>query len=201
MSLRYTNELLILELNDERGSSCCATIGLEFPLEKANTIQANRQEEILRKLGSTIYRANNVTTLGEYFIPSSILTDLRRKAIELLDETHKMNYSFDYRNSEDDTIVYPDNVLLHTDNITNKLSESFYKSHGVSNINFAIESLDYKYIGDEVLMHTRYCLLRELGCCRKVNNILPSKLFLVNNKIKLQIETDCSNCEMKIIKS
>ena len=57
----------------------------------------------------------------------------------------------------------------------------------------------YKYIGDEVLMHTRYCLLRELGCCRKVNNILPSKLFLVNNKIKLQIETDCSNCEIAFL--
>ena len=202
LTLRNTEHQLILDVLDERGISCTTTLDLEQPLEKANTLQASRQDDILRKLGATIYKANEVKTLGEYFIPSSILTDLRRKAIELLDKTNISSYAYDYRKPEKSTLEFPYKKLSHTDNVSNKLSREFYLSHGVTQVQSAIEFPNYNFTGDEVLMHTRYCILRELGHCRKssVSNKLPSKLYLVNSRAKLLIETDCANCEMKIKK-
>ena len=93
-------------------------------------------------------------------------------------------------------------VKVRIDNVTNEKSKAFYLSHGVKNISYAIEHKDYKFTGDEILMHTRYCILRELGCCRKnkQSEKMPQRLFLVNDRVKLLVETDCVNCEMKIKK-
>ena len=49
------------------------------------------------------------------------------------------------------------------------------------------------------LMTCRYCILHELGCCRKINPMAnePRYLRLQNGTI-LALEFDCKNCEMKI---
>ena len=51
-----------------------------------------------------------------------------------------------------------------------------------------------------VVMTTRYCLRRELGACLKAKGSkqLPSTLFLRNGKTLLQLNCDCSHCEMTI---
>ena len=176
---------------------------MESVLEKAKSPQTQKQEEVLKKLGSTIYKVRIIKTLGELFIPSSMLADLKRKAIELLDKTHIINYRFEYRKPEQEQIPYIEKKLSHTDNVCNSLSEQFYKEHGVETIVNAIEAPNYKFTGNEELMHTRYCLLRELGWCRKDKSSpnIPRNIYLVNNKLKFLVETDCVNCEMRIRKS
>jgi len=56
--------------------------------------------------------------------------------------------------------------------------------------------------GEKDLMHTRYCLLYELGRCRKMqkNKDLEFPLFLVNDKHRFRLEFDCQRCFMKVIK-
>lgn len=203
LEVSKSNNVVSLEIKDERGNYVVSSKFLETPLELAKTLQSQKQEDILKKLGSTIYVANNVTTKGELFIPSSLLADLRREAIEKLDCAQKVNYKYDTRMKEDEDILFYRKHLSHTDNVSNRLSAMFYKSHGVETVSNAIECNDYIVNGSDVLMHTRYCILRELGWCRKsgAEKNIPNKIFLVNNKTKLIVETDCKNCEMKIRKS
>ena len=49
------------------------------------------------------------------------------------------------------------------------------------------------------LMTCKYCILNELGHCRKINPMAnePRYLRLQNGTI-LSLEFDCKNCEMKI---
>lgn len=200
--LRNSNKELILDACDERNNNITATLNLESPLEPAKSLQAERQIDALKKTGNTIYEVEEVVASGELFIPNSMLSEIKRQAIELLDIAQKTNYKFDYRKRENIDCAYTKDSLDCVDNVANERSKEFYLSHGVKNVSYAIEHKDYEFDGNEVLMHTRYCVLRELGYCRKnkQTNKLPQRLFLVNDRVKLLVETDCANCEMKIRK-
>ena len=51
------------------------------------------------------------------------------------------------------------------------------------------------------LMTCKYCILNELGHCRKINPMVnePRYLRLQNGTI-LRLEFDCKRCEMRIMK-
>ena len=57
----------------------------------------------------------------------------------------------------------------------------------------------YSEASQHPLMTCRYCILHELGCCRKINPMAnePRYLRLQNGTI-LALEFDCKRCEMKI---
>lgn len=199
-SLRTTGNVLCLDAFDERNNHITAMVNLESPLEKAKNEQAARQVDVLNKTGNTIYVARNISVLGEYFIPNSLLAELKRSALSMLDSAQKASCKYDYRRIEKN-VPYFKSTLDSVDNVANNLSYSFYKDHNVDNIEYALEHKDYRFSGSEVLMHTRYCILRELGYCRKESTQkLPTRLYITNDKVKLIVETDCKNCEMKILK-
>lgn len=202
MTLRVHGTVLSLDVKDERGNQITTSVELPAMLELAKIPQDERQKETLSKLGGTIYNAGNISILGAFFIPNSILANLRRQAVEMLDNAQKINYKYDYRQSEDKTFVYFSEKLTYVDNVANSLSRKFYQEHGVNDIIGALESNRYEFTGEEVLMHTRYCILRELGYCRKNKSTksLPQKLYLVNDRVRMLIHTDCTLCEMRIFK-
>ena len=85
--------------------------------------------------------------------------------------------------------------------MANSLARSLYLSHGVETMEQALECDKGPVSNDRVLMHTRYCLRRELGACLKDKNAasrLPRNLFLRNGKTRLRVVCDCQACEMKI---
>jgi hypothetical protein len=95
------------------------------------------------------------------------------------------------------------NELIYSDNICNSLSSKFFNDHGVKSISHALEYNSSHGIKNEILMHTRYCVLRELGLCRKDKKSIkiPQKLYLVNDGTRFVIDTDCLKCEMYIRKA
>lgn len=199
--LSVKNDHLLLEATDERGNNIAVSYWSDVAFEKAKNNQQIKQEDILGKLGNTIYSLRDVQVAGDYFIPNSILTELRRFAIEKLDKAQLINYKYNYRKPENLEIKYLKDELNYADNVANSLSSKFYKEHGAKNIQVALETHTLDKIDIEVLMHTRYCILRELGYCRKdKKNALSHKLYLVNERTKLLLETDCANCEMHISK-
>lgn len=199
--LSVKNNHLLLEATDERGNNIAVSYWSDVAFEKAKNNQQIKQEDILGKLGNTIYSLRDVQVAGDYFIPNSILTELRRFAIEKLDKAQLINYKYNYRKPENLEIKYLKDELNYADNVSNSLSSKFYKEHGVKNIQVALETHTLDKIDTEVLMHTRYCILRELGYCRKdKKTALSHKLYLVNERTKLLLETDCANCEMHISK-
>lgn len=202
-ALTIDNDIIILKAKDELGNE--SEVKIDCETAKANKLQKDSQTRILSKLGNTHYVLRNIETLDEYFIPASLLTEARRQCLDILRNKQIENYQKDKRATENKGVQYFKTELTYFDNVSNSKSVSFYKEHGVLKISPALEIVDKNTLtGDEVLMTTRYCLRRELGYCKKTQNgvklIEPLRLVSDGN-IRLQLEFDCANCEMKIRKA
>lgn len=98
-------------------------------------------------------------------------------------------------------VPYPVKKLTYLDNVTNKLTEQFYRRHGVEEIEQAMETREN--IQGLRVFNSRYCLKYELGYCSKTNpENMPKEPWILQNKIngnKFRVECDCKKCEMHLI--
>ena len=195
--LRYTNGQLALTLDDERGNR--VTHAIDCDLQAAAKPQKDRQTAELGKLGGTIYQLRNAQVPGETFIPASLLARLRRETVELLDRAQLITRPVGKRISEDKAAPCPSKIILPADNVANRLAEGLYRDHGAIDITPALET-GSPVSGSTPLMHTRYCLRRQLGCCLKGKNAtrLPQGLYLKTGNTLLRVTCDCKSCEMYI---
>lgn len=189
-----------LSLHDERG--LYVRVALDVVKDKAE--KAFDPEKILSKLGGTSYALRKLENKldADTFIPASELTRTRRKAIELLDFAAKTNYTFDYRKPEDLTVLYPADSLDARDNVANKLAREFYLRHGVKRMDRAVECGGHPV--DNEVMTTRYCILRELGMCKRSRRKEDAARFaepltITTGPHRYQLQFDCANCEMRVI--
>lgn len=220
--LWITGKQLCLKAVDERGCAVVHSIVLENEPEPAKQPQKERQRIVLSKLGETVFTMRNCKIEGNFFIPASILTQLRRETISLLETAHKCSYKRDLRLAEDKSAKFPYQNLISADNVANHIAEDFYREHGVTSIEPSIERNNNETAIGHPVMHTRYCIRRELGACmkekcdlarqsqasikssksehliQKESKQLPSPLFLRNGKTLLRINCDCKQCEMTI---
>lgn len=191
----YENRAIAI---DERG--CKTEVYYEAEMQQARN--AFNPRTVFEKTGNTIYRLDSfVSRLPEgAYIPPSILTDLRRKLLESLDAVNKATYVYGYRCPEDNAIPYPSKRLDYRDNVSNHLAREFYMSHGVEEIEEAVELNVDKKKGPVRVMTCRYCILRELGKCLKENGRslrLPLSLRSSDGKM-LPLHFDCKRCEMHV---
>lgn len=193
--LRYTGGMLTLTLADERGNRVTYTV--ECDLQPASKPQGDRQVAELGKLGGTIYRLREAQVPGDIFVPASLLARLRRETIDLLDRNHRITRPIDKRRPEDMTVPCPITTLSPADNVANHLAEQLYRDHGVADIAPALEA-GAPVTDATPLMHTRYCLRRQLGACLKGKRAdsLPRDLYLKTGTTLLKVNCDCKNCEM-----
>ena len=201
MILRIANNrILALDICDCRGNAITSTLSIEP--QQAKTPQLDARRRTLEKLGGTIYRLISLTdNVGDIFIPASQLADLRRNALALLDKAQKTLYSHDIRLPEDASTLLPmGSELSYHDNVANHLAQQFYKDHGATVITPAIE-IQQPDSNETIVMTTRYCLRREMGCCLKTpqGKTLPSPLFLTTGNTRFQLHFDCQNCQMQLI--
>ncbi|MBQ9677875.1 MAG: U32 family peptidase [Prevotella sp.] len=168
-----------------------------------------QRENIVRqlsRLGGTPYECSRVE-LPEgfnYFIPSSLLAELRRKLVE---GTASEGRRYGLRGSK----VRPSRVegtafegrrygLPYLYNISNRLARDFYEEQGLSDIEPAFEiSRPRKEI---LLMQCRHCLRYSLGCCVKHGGSRPQwheplSLRLGDGR-RFRLEFDCKNCQMNV---
>lgn len=193
--LRYSGGMLVLTLDDERGNHVTHTMPCE--LQPASKPQGDRQIAELGKLGGTIYRLQEAQVQGDVFIPASLLSQLRRETVELLDRAQSITRHEDKRRKEDKSFPCPVMALTPADNVANRLAEAVYRDHGVTSITPALE-VGTPATSSTPLMHTRYCLRRQLGACLKDKNAsnLPRDLYLKTGNTLLKVTCDCKRCEM-----
>ena len=193
--LHYTGGMLTLTLADERGNRVTHTV--ECGLQPAAKPQGDRQVAELGKLGGTIYRLREAQVPGDIFVPASLLARLRRETIDLLDRSHRITRPIDKRRPEDISVPCPITTLSPADNVANHLAEQLYRDHGVTDIAPALEA-GAPVTDATPLMHTRYCLRRQLGACLKGKRAdsLPRDLYLKTGTTLLKVNCDCKNCEM-----
>ncbi len=189
-----------LTAHDERG--CLIRIPLNCIRDVAR--KTPDFSPIFAKLGNTPYRLQQfVSSLDPtVFIPAADLTEIRRQAIEALDNANLTTYPYQYRNNEDMSVRYMTKRLDYRDNVANSLAAQFYHDHGVEKIESALEasrsSVSHK---NRRLMTTRHCILRELGLCKKEKGLgrFSEPLVLKSGKDSFTLEFNCRDCEMHVL--
>lgn len=216
-----------LEMADETGARVC--IAEPFAKEPARRSQEENIRTQLSKLGNTPFAATDIriSFTENWFIPSSLLTEMRRRAVERLLGVRKMRYRREWvlpssrmlssspsvgapcpaaDASSSVPVVpslscpYPEAQLTYLGNVANRKAEAFYKAHGVKSISPAFE---LKPLSGVPLMFAKHCLRYSLGWCpahQKQKSPYKEPYFLVYKDTRLRLEFDCKQCRMLVIK-
>lgn len=165
----------------------------------------------LSKLGGTIYECLEVeirNDADQYFIPSSVLTDLRRSLVSSSLRTGIAQES-SHAEAPCDT---PSSVKAwqpeyaqysYLYNIANQSACTFYQAHGMAKADYAFELRNEAERQDDVLlMQCRHCLRYSLGYCVKRGGRKPTwkePLFLrLGDGRKFRLQFACNECQMNV---
>lgn len=192
------NDRLAFTAEDECGRN--AHYVFEEPLQKALKPQRENIERQLSKLGGTHWKAENVTfedSSDTFFIPSSILANIRRQLLESLEATPLTKQSLVSALEAKNDKSY-DAPALNIANVANSMAKNYYATHGVNNAATAFETGNT----DMPLMTCRYCLRYALGYCIKNGGKKPEwkePLYLeAANGIRVRLLFNCAKCQMEV---
>ncbi len=200
MELSETESWFKLTVTDE--DNFIAWEEIEIAKEISNSDDNSQIKKQLAKLGGTIFTASDIkiNTTENYFIPVSILNDLRRKVMGKLLETRITGYKIEPMTIDRTENPYPLKKVDYRHNISNHLAEKFYGRHGVEEIENSFETSASRITGP--LMTTKLCLKYENNLCHKQNktNKYIEPFYLTDGNLKYRVEFDCGNCFMLIFK-
>ena len=177
-----------------------ATTTIEFNKELSRKEQKENILQQLSKLGNTPFRLNclknNLT--NNWFIPSSLLGEIKRKAIDNLLKVREISIIKPTKAVQPNSVAFPQTSLSYLGNVYNEKAKAFYVQHQVKQIDDAFEAAPQS---EKTLMFSRYCIKYQLGYCPKQKETKqpvkePFRLATGTNRVEL--EFDCSVCEMKI---
>ncbi|MBP6065053.1 U32 family peptidase [Bacteroides sp.] len=199
LSLTENNFGFSLTLTDEDANS--VTLALPYTKELARTPQTDNLKTQLAKLGNTPFEATRIDIdfTDNWFLPASVLADLRRQATEQLLAARRINYRQERVVLKPTTHPFPQTTLTYLGNVMNAQAASFYQSHGVQSIAPAFEK---EPVPDAVLMFSKHCLRYSMGWCPvHQRRLSPYKepYYLESTDGKRYLLTfDCKNCQMKV---
>ena len=227
LSLRAVDDGFTLSANqgDRLCESDCQNHGPAPMIHlRTNHIPAQKppHENIIRqlsKLGDTIYTCSAVDISADfnYFIPNSVLSDMRRSLIDLLrkEERGKWKENTSAAGSREKGNLLPPSSFLrpfgskrpsaerllprkydytYLYNIANHLSQEFYGAKNLS-------AYELKG-GDGPIMQCRHCIRYALGYCVKHGGLRPTwheplSLVLGDGR-RFHLEFDCKQCQMNV---
>ena len=199
ITLAENNFGFTLTLTDEDDNS--VSVVLEREKELARTPQKENLCTQLGKLGNTPFEASgiNIEFSDNWFIPASMLAELRRNGIEKLLEARRINYHQELYRLSETHHAFPVSELTYLGNIMNDDAASFYKNHGVQRIAPAYEKTP---VEGAALMFCKHCLRYSMGWCpthHKVRSPFKEPYYLVSSDGKrFRLEFDCKQCQMKV---
>ena len=186
-------------MTDEDGLT--ATSSVEWQKEDARTPQQENIRTQLGKMGNTGFEVQDVELRldEERFIPSSLLSDLRRQAAAELEKARLESYIRPGVGASAHP-KYPVDKLTYLGNVMNAQARTFYQDHGVKNIDDAFE----KNTPDSgVIMFCRHCIKNAMGLCTKKprqDMKVQEPLYLVSQDgRRFRLRFDCSKCQMEIM--
>lgn len=190
---------LLLTGKDADGISVTVTSAETFE-PASNPQQQERLRQQLMKCGDTEYGCESVLFRCReiLFVPAAAANALRRELTAKLTDLRGRQRSLLLPGQEDPAAVYPFEGDWHL-NIVNEKAAAFYRDHALDNICPGFETS--RVTGGRDLMHTRYCILHELGRCRKQhkNADLQFPLWLCNDKHRFRLDFDCKECFMRVL--
>ena len=187
---------------DEEGLT--AVYEVEWKKEDARTPQEANIRTQLSKLGNTGFEAMGVDVKlnGERFIPSSLLSELRRGVTEKLESLRMESYRRPNPGKAlNDSALYPVRNLTYLGNVMNAEAGIFYHDHGVTHFDDAFEKTQPD---NATIMFCRHCIKYALGLCTKrgtasKNTQIKEPLYLQSSDgRRFDLRFDCSHCQMEI---
>lgn len=153
------------------------------------------------KLGSTVFVLTDLVCdcKEKYFYPNSVLAEMRRQCCEKLEEELLSKNSAVHSQKLSKPSEYIIDKADYRENISNSLSEEFYRSIGVSVRQKALETSPIR--GETELMRSKNCIRYNLGQCLqrdKLSKGFEGRLFLKDNQHTYRLAFDCSSCTMSL---
>lgn len=185
-----------LSIKDDEGNCGFSEIRIDKKEAEKKEKAIENITNQLGKLGETIYTVKEIKIEWKkpYFIPLSQINEIRRTAIENISLERKNNYKVETFAIKKNSTPFISKDLSCEGNVSNNLSEKFYKKHGVVNIDPAFELKK----GSKV-MTTKHCLKHYFGFCPKEGKMIKDPLYLINeNGQKFILKFNCVDCQMEI---
>ena len=188
-----------LTMTDEDDNS--VTLTLPRDREPARTPQADNLKNQLAKLGNTPFEAERIDIdfSENWFIPASVLSELRRQLVEQLIIARKVNYRRELAVWKPTTHAFPQQTLSYLGNVMNTRAASFYQDHGVKEVEPAYEK---QPVEAAVLMFCKHCLRYSMGWYpihQRERSPYKEPYYLVGTDgKKFRLSFDCKNCQMKV---
>ncbi|TCW09253.1 putative protease [Raoultella sp. BIGb0138] len=205
ITLSGWQEQLVLTMTCEDGVSATHTLDGEFAeATQGEKALANLRDGVA-KLGQTIYFARDVqiNLPGALFVPNSLLNQLRRETVELLDAARVNAAPRGQRKAVSvPPPVYPETHLSFLANVYNHKARAFYQRYGVKLIDAAYEAHEEK--GEVPVMITKHCLRFAFNLCPKqakgsIKSWKATPMQLIHGDEVLTLKFDCRPCEMHVI--
>lgn len=198
MSLETTSDGFALTINNSRTA-------IQYHHEMAKAPQRENIIKQLTKLGNTIYECKEVVIPDDfqYFIPSSVLADLRRKGIEQLQHQEEDNRKRTCHShctiGGCEPYTYMKGETSYLLNVSNELARQFYECRGI----YPDVAFELKHLTKGTIMQCRHCLKYSLGCCEIHGGSKPSwqeplRLHLSDGRL-FTLQFDCKHCQMNVL--
>lgn len=200
LSLSESVDGFVLEARDANGTTASVAITQEKTPARDGQRATEQMERQLSKLGDTPFALQTIEIhlSTAYFLPASVLNDLRRQVIDKLTEKRIAERRPRDVHFAANAVPYVTASVDYRANIVNDKAAQFYQRHGVAQWEYGLDRT-HDYAG-KALMTTKYCLRYELGMClRDPANKERGPLYLRNNKNLFLLNFDCTRCEMQIL--
>lgn len=188
-----------LTSKDESGMEC--TVEMPFKKEVARSSQRENIINQLGKWGNTPFEVTdvNVQMSDEWFVPSSLLSEMRRTLCELLLKERRAAVERCDMRLKDNNIAYVATELDYKGNVANRYARQFYKQHKVADMQPAFELAGKD---GATVMFCKHCLKYSMGWCTKNGKPSPYKepFYIVSGDgRRFRLAFDCKECLMKVV--
>ncbi len=191
-------------LRAESAAISPAETRIDFPHEAALKPQTDNIKRQLQRWGDTKYRITEIEISGDagkYFLPSSVLSALRRGLRDVLDREIPLSVENKAPLPPVDKEEMRDlSKGFKPKNVSNSISKNLYESLGFSAFHAAPEADPSSF--SLPLMQCKHCIRYSLGFCVKHGGGKPAwrePLFLTfADGKRVRLSFDCVKCQMNI---
>lgn len=190
-----------LSMADDTGARIMLTRPLVKELARKEQYENIRVQ--LSKLGNTLFEVTGVVVAmsNSWFVPSSLLAEMRRMGVEKLIACRKIRYNREWIKSDyvKKKAVFPEEKLTYLANVSNSKAVAFYLNNGVKQIGQAFELNPQ---GNVPVMFTKHCLRYSMGWCpvyQKNKSSFKEPYYLQYKDTHMRLEFDCKQCQMRIL--
>lgn len=170
---------LRMELTSALGTAS-AQCEVEGVFDSSDKPQEENIRKQLSKLGNTPFTCDALSVKGDRFVPSSVLSELRRQTVaklqdsvkEMLDADRQGFSKPDYQ--ERASRLSAEGILPAT-YLANVMNASARKVYGLMGIDDVAQAFELQQDKGAMVMQTKHCLKYALGQCKRFRNPNPEK--------------------------